>query len=278
LVSFIFFFVKSRKYFYDLDAIREKHKPESIERIKAGFSDRVHFNYRVREASLGRLDKKYGKMYKATPEEIEKYGRARKYRSKFPDQQFKNKKELRDSGILHDSANCNPKGKNPGDFWDITTQPHPFAHFAVYPEKLCINPIKSSCPSEICVRCGFIREKIIENNSKAGFTEEEYKEWEKETGIISQNRGNRLTMGLRRGSVYYQGKSIGFTSCSCNAGFKPGVVLDIFAGAGTTCLVAKRLGRNFIGFELNPKYIEIADGRLKGWESQDFKVEKENEK
>ncbi len=41
-----------------------------------------------------------------------------------------------------------------------------------------------------------------------------------------------------------------------------GVVLDPFFGAGTTGLVASKLGRNFIGIELNPEYVEIAKRRL----------------
>ena len=40
-------------------------------------------------------------------------------------------------------------------------------------------------------------------------------------------------------------------------------ILDPFAGAGTTGLVSIRNGRHFIGIELNPQYIEIADKRLK---------------
>lgn len=42
-----------------------------------------------------------------------------------------------------------------------------------------------------------------------------------------------------------------------------GVVLDPFMGAGTTAVVARKLNRNFIGFELNPAYIEIAERRLR---------------
>lgn len=42
-----------------------------------------------------------------------------------------------------------------------------------------------------------------------------------------------------------------------------GVVLDPFMGAGTTALVASKLDRNFIGFELNPDYIKIATKRLR---------------
>lgn len=47
------------------------------------------------------------------------------------------------------------------------------------------------------------------------------------------------------------------------AGCPPqGTVLDPFAGSGTTGLVALRHGRNFIGVELNPQYVEIARPRL----------------
>jgi DNA modification methylase len=45
---------------------------------------------------------------------------------------------------------------------------------------------------------------------------------------------------------------------------KGGVVLDPFFGAGTTGLVADRLGRDCIGVELNPQYAEIAAKRIKG--------------
>lgn len=41
-----------------------------------------------------------------------------------------------------------------------------------------------------------------------------------------------------------------------------GIVLDPFMGAGTTGLVARKLNRNFVGIELNPEYIEIAESRL----------------
>lgn len=37
--------------------------------------------------------------------------------------------------------------------------------------------------------------------------------------------------------------------------------IDPFNGSGTTRIVANKLGRNAIGFELNPKYIEIENRR-----------------
>lgn len=41
-----------------------------------------------------------------------------------------------------------------------------------------------------------------------------------------------------------------------------GIVMDIFAGSGTTLEVAKLLGRKFVGIELNPEYIKLAEQRI----------------
>lgn len=43
---------------------------------------------------------------------------------------------------------------------------------------------------------------------------------------------------------------------------KGGIILDPFMGAGTTALVAKKLGRNYLGIELNEAYIKIAEDRI----------------
>jgi len=42
------------------------------------------------------------------------------------------------------------------------------------------------------------------------------------------------------------------------------LILDPFIGSGTTGLVALKLERRFVGIELNPEYLQIADGRLNG--------------
>ena len=39
-------------------------------------------------------------------------------------------------------------------------------------------------------------------------------------------------------------------------------VLDPFMGTGTTALASKRLGRNYIGFELDPEYVEISQQKI----------------
>jgi DNA modification methylase len=44
---------------------------------------------------------------------------------------------------------------------------------------------------------------------------------------------------------------------------KEGVVLDPFFGSGTTGAVARSIDRNWIGIELNPEYIKLAEDRFK---------------
>ena len=49
-----------------------------------------------------------------------------------------------------------------------------------------------------------------------------------------------------------------------NSTEKNDIVLDVFAGSGTTLVAAKELGRKYIGFEINEKYYQIAKDRLNG--------------
>jgi DNA modification methylase len=52
--------------------------------------------------------------------------------------------------------------------------------------------------------------------------------------------------------------------CGCGAPTRPGVVLDPFFGSGTVGVAAQKLGRDWIGIELNPAYVRLAEARLAG--------------
>ncbi len=47
-----------------------------------------------------------------------------------------------------------------------------------------------------------------------------------------------------------------------------GTVYDPFMGAATTAVVAHKLNRNWIGSELNPEYVKIAEKRLSPYLTQ----------
>lgn len=215
----VFMLVKSRRYYFDLDAVRVPFKDSKIKRVmqdvgnqRGGEKQRmlrgegsgnasrcaemvksVAFNIRVRDAQRGRLEEKWGNKYKASAKEIAEYDE-KNYRKSLnvPGQNPHGIHRRRHSG--HCGANgeylVNPMGKNPGDVWTITITPFKEAHFAVFPEKLVEPMIKSGCPPD-------------------------------------------------------------------------GLVLDPFCGSGTTCVVAAKLGRHFIGVDIKKEYCEMARKRLK---------------
>lgn len=51
-------------------------------------------------------------------------------------------------------------------------------------------------------------------------------------------------------------------ACDCSAATRPGRVLDPFLGAGTTAVVAERMGLDWIGIELNPAMADVTNSRL----------------
>jgi len=57
------------------------------------------------------------------------------------------------------------------------------------------------------------------------------------------------------------------------------VVLDPFMGSGTTGVAAKKLGREFIGIEIDPTYYKIAEERISGvGEQMELNYEPQNQK
>ena len=50
---------------------------------------------------------------------------------------------------------------------------------------------------------------------------------------------------------------------------KGGRVLDPFNGSGSTGCAAVELGCEYVGIELDPKYVEIAKKRIEAWNKQD---------
>lgn len=50
-------------------------------------------------------------------------------------------------------------------------------------------------------------------------------------------------------------------------------VLDCFMGSGTTGVVSKRLGRNFVGIELNEEYFNIAKQRINDVDNENYRID-----
>lgn len=218
----VFFFVKQRKYYFNLDAVRvpqvelDKRGPPRIKDTSGQemlFDDVVETDERKwigvpgqpdhgihRNRSEGQTDFDPGLKQDNT---LGADGKPNPTYKGFNDR-WKNRKHADVPGqTTHTLSKKNtggydmntgdylghPKGRNPGDVFFINPIPFPDAHFATFPVELPKTWLKASCPPG-------------------------------------------------------------------------GIVLDPFFGSGTTGVAAEELGMKWIGIELNPKYEIIARKRL----------------
>ncbi|MBV9661874.1 MAG: site-specific DNA-methyltransferase, partial [Acidimicrobiales bacterium] len=138
-------------------------------------------------------------------------------------------------------------GRNPGDVWTLATGNYKGAHFATFPEPLIVRPLLATCPQRICVACGtpWKRQMSVEVVGQRAT----YRGGRYVNGTVGRWQVKRHPGDLKPG-------------CHCGGGWQPGVVLDPFFGSGTVGVVAEKLGRDWVGIELNPAYAALAQQRI----------------
>lgn len=127
----------------------------------------------------------------------------------------------------------NPRGKNPGDVWTMATAVDRLGHQATFPERLIERPVLAACPEKVCVQCDVA--------------------WRRPVRIVRRRTSEGVIQARKTGEL---------RRCDCFAPSRSGVVLDPFFGTGTVGVVANRLGRDFLGIELNPAFARLAKRRL----------------
>ncbi len=136
-------------------------------------------------------------------------------------------------GVVHSQAD----GKKPSDVFEIAPAHYNDAHFAVMPVELLEKPIQATVAKTVCESC--------ERPYKPSDTEQS-----KENGCLS---GDGRTTDLTQ-------------ACSCDTSeTKRGVVVDPFAGAGTTAIAAEIFGRDWICGDVAGEYVEMARERLQAF-------------
>lgn len=131
-------------------------------------------------------------------------------------------------------------------------------HFAVMPTALVEPCIKAGTSERgCCPQCGAPWQRVVERKGSKS----------KAVGKSQAKRDVGLATafsGYDDGSSAPTFATLGWVpTCKCDGGDpQPCVVLDPFFGAGTVGVVAKRLGRHYIGIELNSEYAAIAKRRI----------------
>lgn len=166
-------------------------------------------------------------------------------------------KEGRGRGDFNESSDAQVLPvRNLRDVWSILSQPYGEAHFATFPEAL-VDPCIKAGTSQAgqCPACGAAWRRDVERQA--------YGDWNPRKvgdGLVKRTSGSNTW----RDGAYVPPVTRGWApACDCEAGDPvPQIVLDPCFGSGTVGLVAKRLGRDFLGTEINPEYADMARRRL----------------
>lgn len=229
---------KGRDYFYDHVAVRTPVKPESAARRERNdFSTRHVPPSAPSHSGIARKTNK-------------QRGHSR-HHDGFNDRWDSMTKEEQMAG-----------GANLRNVWWLGTHPFTGAHFAVFPPKL-VEPCIRAGTSEkgCCPSCGAPWARLVERHDRgvnpgAGRAVNEHRVGSHKGGTEMSRLGGKQAAFSTSGWL---------PTCDCDAGDPvPAVVLDPFAGAGTTGLVAHQEGRDSILIEISTEYAVMAAGRIAG--------------
>jgi DNA modification methylase len=189
----------------------------------------------------------------------------------------------------------NPAGAPPLDWCDerdtdwqplmpLPTQPYSGSHYATFPTQLPKRLIECMAPQKVCTVCGKPSERVVD-------VTDNYREWRRRqnNGEIKTTKfdhapGTRRAQGMASGISGRQMQRevgpthirTGWTDCGCPVGgvhysrddhrdaarWRPGIVLDPFAGSGTTLAAATGCGRDAIGIDLAERNADLARDRV----------------
>lgn len=230
----IFLLTQSRRYYYDQNAVRQPLKQSSIDRLSQDVDSQegstranggAKSNGNIKAACFG--------------------GRI--------------KSQINDQTRLASGNEWSQdieQGANLRDVWTITSEGFKDAHFAVFPTEIPRRAILAGTSEKgVCGQCGSPWVRLIEKTDEPRMSD---KGSRFDVGKTGTNGNGRTKEGPR-----FESKAAGWrSSCDCMADPIAATVLDPFCGSGTTGVVALRLGRNFIGVELNESYVTMARNRI----------------
>jgi len=151
-----------------------------------------------------------------------------------------------------------PSSRNKRTVWEIATAPYPGAHYATFPPKL-VEPMILTTPTKVCAQCGAGWERVTKQSGGNWQQRREHgAEMRAGDSPVYQNaiHGEGMSHDLDPPTM----TTLGFRpTCSCDAESKPAVILDPFCGRGTVLKEARAHGRDWIGIDVDPQSIRLAE-------------------
>ena len=151
--------------------------------------------------------------------------------------------------------------------WTIATAPFPGSHFATMPAAVVERCIRAGTSERGC--CSQCSKPWVRATERGDLVPTRKNYDLRAYGVVveapdAMDQGRNRARDGHRANMAYETTTTGWRAgCDHAAPVSPCVVLDPFAGAGTTLLCADRLQRDAIGIELNTAYTEMAMQRCR---------------
>ena len=161
---------------------------------------------------------------------------------------------LAKSSMYYSDGEAVRERHNLRNVWNINTKPYKGAHYATFPPELARRCVLSSTSRHACSECGMAWTRVMETQrltrkelpiNDPRYRPNDYKsEYANINGKADAGYTTSTTISHR-------------PSCQCNAGTKPCLVLDPFAGSGTVGQVCRELPyqRDFVGVDISYEYL-----------------------
>jgi hypothetical protein len=138
--------------------------------------------------------------------------------------------------------------------YDVSPKGYSGAHYAVWPPELVRLLVDEMCPRRVCTTCGQPSRRIVgeatyipSTNPTTSATRAAGPASDWGSGIAA---GKGAHSNKRDGGMVRSAPTLGWSDCG-HGTWRPGVVLDPFAGSGTTLMVATGMGRHAIGIDID---------------------------
>ena len=237
--EYLFLLAKRERYFYDAEAIKEPAVTDDMRR-PYGSQGAWQMDGRPVEQRPNGKPRTAG-------------NKTHKYVAEY--EQSDSEEHRTKAGLLK-VADVPWYSRNRRSVWTIATKPYSEAHFATYPVDLVEPCIKAGTSAHgCCEACGAPWVRVVERTDEIDQSAKSSRFDKGKTGVNGNGR-------VQEGDRYVKRPTGWEPSCSCGAATVPCTVLDPFNGSGTTGVAAIGLGRQYIGIELNPEYIEMAHRRI----------------
>lgn len=227
-LEYVFMFVKSQRYYFDMEAVR---------RPPSGISGGAKFGKTSLDGPGSR---------ECTKEDRERYANTGR--------------QWRNSDLWFESVDSPHGLVGVGDELvglDVNPKSYAGAHFATFPLQLVRSLLKPSIsPEGCCGKCGTQHERVVE---KTDVVDESHHGSRFDVGKTGERDGGDRTQAGDR----FVSRTAGWrAACDCQAATEKCVVLDPFGGSGTVAEVSRELGCRSILIELNPDYVPLIRKRL----------------